>query len=42
MGGMGSGRRWHLDAKDTIEDYRSIDIRRWKRNDLLIPHNSFN
>lgn len=41
MGGMGSGRSWHWDAKDTTNDYRSIDVRRWKRDGLLEPHQSF-
>ena len=41
MGGLGSGRRWHLDAKDTTNDYRSIDVRRWQREGLLAPHQSF-
>ena len=37
MGGIGSGRRWYPGAKDTIDDYRSIDVRRWKREGLLVP-----
>ena len=41
MGGIGSGRRWHYGAKDTIDDYRSIDVRRWHRDGLLTPHQSF-
>jgi len=41
MGGMGSGQRWHWGAKDTTDDYRSIDVRRWKRDGLLEPHQSF-
>lgn len=41
MGGIGSGRRWHNGAKDTTDDYRSIDVRRWKRDGLLTPHQSF-
>jgi len=41
MGGMGSGRRWHYGAKDTTEDYRSIDVRRWNRDGLLASHHSF-
>ncbi len=41
MGGLGSGRHWHLGAKDTTEDYRSIDVRRWKRDGLLTPHQPF-
>ena len=35
MGGMGSGRHWYWGAKDTTDDYRSIDVRRWKRDGLL-------
>ena len=41
MGGRGSGRHWRYDAKDTVEDYRSIDVRRWQRDGLLIPGNWF-
>ncbi|MET0051574.1 MAG: hypothetical protein ABW095_10910 [Candidatus Thiodiazotropha sp.] len=41
MGGIGSGRHWHIGAKDTIDDYRSIDVRQWKRDGFLIPHKSF-
>ncbi len=41
MGGMGSGRRWHFGANDTTDDYRSIDVRRWRRDGLLAPHQSF-
>lgn len=41
MGGVGSGRHWHYGAKDTTEDYRSIDVRRWKRDGLLSPGQSF-
>ncbi|HYW91979.1 MAG TPA: hypothetical protein VFA95_05920 [Gammaproteobacteria bacterium] len=41
MGGMGSGRRWHFGANDTTADYRSIDVRRWRRDGLLDPHQSF-
>ena len=41
MGGIGSGRRWHFGAKDTTSDYRSIDVRRWKRDGLLTPHQHF-
>lgn len=39
MGGSGSGQRW--DAKDTTDDYRSIDVRRWQRDGLLAPHRIF-
>jgi hypothetical protein len=41
MGGIGSGRHWYSGAKDTTDDYRSIDVRRWKRDGLLTPHQSF-
>ena len=41
MGGTGSGRHWYWDAKDTIEDYRSIDVGRWNRDGLLTPNQSF-
>lgn len=41
MGGMGSGRRRHFSANDTTDDYRSIDVRRWRRDGLLDPHRSF-
>lgn len=41
MGGIGSGRRLHFEAKDTTDDYYCIDIRRWKRGGLLEPHQSF-
>lgn len=41
MGGMGSGRHWHFGANDTTDDYRSIDVRRWRRGGLLEPHQSF-
>ena len=41
MGGIGSGRHWYWDAKDTIEDYRSIDVGRWNRDGLLTPNQSF-
>jgi len=29
MGGCGSGRHWHFGAKDTTDDYRALDVRRW-------------
>jgi hypothetical protein len=41
MGGSGSGRRWLPGSKDTAEDYRSIDVRRWKRDGLLVPGDPF-
>ncbi len=42
MGGMGSGKHWHEGAKETTNDYRSIDVRRWQRDGLLAPHQAFN
>jgi hypothetical protein len=35
MGGAGSGSwyRWH--KRDTVEECRSLDIRRWQRDGLL-------
>jgi hypothetical protein len=40
MGGIGSGRRSHA-GKDTTSDYRSLDVRRLQRDDLLTPGLSF-
>jgi len=41
MGGVGSGRRWNSNAKETTEEYRSIDVRPWGRDGLLNPNQSF-
>lgn len=41
MGGMGSGRHWYWGASNTTDDYRAIDVRRWQRDGLLVPHQSF-
>ena len=41
MGGPGSGRQWYSGAKITTDDYRAIDVRRWKRDGLLTPHQAF-
>ncbi len=41
MGGMGSGRHWYWGAKDTTGDYRAIDVRRWQRDGLIAPYQSF-
>lgn len=41
MGGSGSGRRWHYSAKDTVEGYQSLDVRRWKRDGFLSPGRAF-
>lgn len=42
MGGSESGRHWRFNAKETTSNYRKIDIRRWKRDDMLYPHHAFN
>ena len=41
MGGLGSGRRWWVGSKDTTEDYRQIDVRRWHREGYLTQGRSF-
>ena len=41
MGGFGSGRYLGIVAKRTTSDYFSIDVRRWKREGLLEPHQTF-
>ena len=41
MGGMGSGSYYRWNTTDTTDDYRSIDVRRWKRDGLLETHQSF-
>jgi hypothetical protein len=41
MGGIGSGRHWRSGKKDTTEDFRSIDVRRWQRDGLLRPNQAF-
>ena len=41
MGGPGSGRHWHYGAKDTTDDYRMLDVRRWQRDSLLTPGRAF-
>lgn len=42
MGGYGSGRYgYYGGSSDTTEDYRSVDIRRWRRDGLLNPGRSF-
>jgi hypothetical protein len=35
MGGMGSGSFYRWSTADTTDDYRSIDVRRWKPDGLL-------
>lgn len=34
MGGLGSGRHWHWNTKNTVTDYRALDVRRWAREGL--------
>jgi len=42
MGGLGSGRNSYFEANDTTEDLRSFDIRKWHKEGVLAPNNSFN
>jgi hypothetical protein len=37
MGGPGSGNRWRYGAKSTTDDYRTLDVRRWAREGVLVP-----
>lgn len=41
MGGYGSGHYSHCGANKTTDDYHSLDVRRWQRDGLLIPSQSF-
>jgi len=41
MGGFGSGRHRQYNAKNTTDNYRVIDIRRWRRDGLLELGSSF-
>lgn len=41
MGGYGSGRRWHYDAKSTTQQYRSLDVRQLLHTRHLTPGKSF-
>jgi len=41
MGSSGSGRQRCWFAGNSAADYLSIDVRRWKRNGRLAPHQSF-
>lgn len=41
MGGLGSGRHWHYDAKATVNNYHSIDVRKWYKKNLLTAGTSF-
>lgn len=40
MGGFGSGR-YRYGSKETTDHYRSIDVRRWKRDGLLLNGRHF-
>lgn len=42
MGGAGSGNFYRFSAKTKVEDYRSIDVRRWAREGFLRSGNAFN
>ncbi len=35
MGGLGSGRWYRWDSKDTVESRQSLDIREWQRRAWL-------
>lgn len=37
MGGSGSGRKWHYDAKNTTNNLWALDIRELNREKLLVP-----
>ena len=41
MGGIGSGRWYRFSSKATDEDFRSIDVRRWKKAGVLSPPQAF-
>jgi len=42
MGGFGSGRYgYYGGGSDTTDDYRSLDIRRWRRDGLLVSGRAF-
>lgn len=41
MGGRGSGNRWRLDAADSTDAYRSIDVRTWQRGGFLTSGRAF-
>lgn len=41
MGGIGSGTWYRWSKKDTVEDCRALDVRRWQRDGFLIPGRSF-
>lgn len=42
MGAIGSGRRYWQGAHSTVEDFRSLDVRRLQRDGLLVPGIVFN
>ncbi len=42
MGGYGSGGHWRHHSRETVEDCRFLDVRRWRRDGLLRPGNWFN
>jgi hypothetical protein len=41
MGGLGSGNYYRFGKKDRAEACRSLDVRRWQREGLLVPGQSF-
>jgi hypothetical protein len=41
MGGRGSGRHWYHGAKDTTNDFRTLDVRRLQRDGLLAAGQAF-
>jgi hypothetical protein len=41
MSGRGNGHRWRLDAADSTDDYRQIDVRTWQRGALLASGRTF-
>lgn len=41
MGGPNSGSWYRWKTKDTVEESRSLDVRRWQRDGLLTPGNAF-
>jgi hypothetical protein len=41
LGGAGSGNWYRWDKRAAVEDYRSVDMRRWHRDGLLRPGTPF-
>ena len=41
MGGFGSGSYYRWNTRETVEDYRSIDVLRWSREGFLKGHQFF-